>query len=307
MVVKCCKIRYISWINFLCCRQDVPNLKYSSPAALSSPPRNDSIATMKTTLSYLPFLAGVAQAGKNFTMGGLEFTMSMFKGGEEIDPPVPMPGNRTTAHGTLASVTSNWCGLSQINPPSGEWTNIYGRWFVPAISLRSGQTDASGDNLSQWVGLGSGCSNTIFQAGTDTYLDSNGNQGTYAWWEMFPAGSVAIGGFPVTPGDFIVGNLTKTSDSSGLYELINETQGYSIVIDLTDSGGNLVSGCLAEWILEAPASGGILPLPNFFDTAFWDGYTISSGGANYGPTFGTDIKYVHISSCLPLKLLSHLC
>lgn len=245
---------------------------------------------MKITLPYLSFLASVAQAGKTFKMDNLEFTMSMFKDGVEVDPPIPIPRNSTlSTDTTLTSVTSNWCGLSQIDPPAGEWTNIYGRWFVPAISLRGGQTDASNVALAQWIGLGSGCSNTIFQAGTITNLDSSGNQNSGAIWEMYPAASYIISGFPVSPGDFITVNLTKTSDSSGLFEIINDTQGYGIIIDLVDSGGILVSGCLAEWILEAPASGGILPLPNFWDTAFWDGYTISSQGVNYGPTFGTDI------------------
>lgn len=249
---------------------------------------------MKVSLSYFPLLAGVAQTGKSFSMSSLEFTMTMFKDGTEIDPPVPVPGNRTTTtttHDTQASLSANWCGLSQIDPPSGEWTNIYGRWYVPTVSLRSGQTDDSDDHLVQWVGLGGGCSSTIFQAGTDTYIDSSGSQGTAAWWEMYPAvAEMYIDGFPVAPGDFVVANLTKTSDASGIYELTNESQGYHVVIVLTDSGGTLVSGCAAEWILEAPMSGGILPLPNFFDTAFWDGYTISSGGANYGPSLGDDIK-----------------
>lgn len=247
---------------------------------------------MRNPLVAVPLLAGIVQAGRDYHMGNLQFTMSMYKDGVEVDAPVPVPRNRTTTVPTLTSVTSNWCGLSQIDPPSGEWTNIYGRWYVPAISLRSGQTDASGDNLAQWVGLGSGCSNTIFQAGTVTYLDSSGNQGFYAVWEMYPAAGYSISGFPVDAGDSIIANLTKTSDSSGIYELINETQGHKLVLVLADSGGYLVSGCLAEWILEAPTSGGILPLPNFVDSAFWDGYTISSGGANYGPTFGTDIKYI---------------
>lgn len=67
----------------------------------------------------------------------------------------------------VQSSSSNWCGMSNVNPPSGHWTNVESVWNVPQISLRSGQTNANQPSIAQWVGIdGDGCGTGLIQGGT---------------------------------------------------------------------------------------------------------------------------------------------
>jgi hypothetical protein len=64
----------------------------------------------------------------------------------------------------------NWCGAVQSKSP-GTFTDVFGQWYVPKLSLRSGQTDSDEPYLYQWVGLdGWACQTGLLQTGTGSMV-----------------------------------------------------------------------------------------------------------------------------------------
>lgn len=86
--------------------------------------------------------------------------------------------------------------------------------------------------------------------------------------------------------------------STGTYELINETQDYGVIVELTtDSGADAIQACGAEWILEGPGGDGTLP--DFTNSGFSNPHTTSNDGTySWGP-IGADVEYVPSMSHLP--------
>lgn len=176
-----------------------------------------------------------------------------------------LPGNQRIMN---ASSSDNWCGYvakmgSLAKPTLHAVTKVSGSWVVPTVQRSSVNT-----NCSIWVGIDGSGSSTVEQLGTEhDWL--NGQQIHYAWWEMFPAGSNMLVGFPVEPGDNISASVTYVSlpnilpVGTGLFIMMitNDTKRVYSVIPYF-STVELDRVC-AEWILEAPWLNTTLPLSNF--------------------------------------------
>jgi hypothetical protein len=155
--------------------------------------------------------------------------------------------------------STNWGGYA-VDGGSGSFSDVQGSWTVPQINTAS---SCPGSYSAAWVGIDGDISNTVEQCGTE----QDGNGSYYAWYEMYPKFPVTLT-YDVRPGDFIQAEVKYIG--GGYFQLI-----------MTDWRGNVQAWHYAptqplkkaqrssvEWIMEAPWSGGVLPLANFGTISF---------------------------------------
>lgn len=168
------------------------------------------------------------------------------------------------------STSTNWSGYANTST-SVKFTDVKGSWTVPSVTCSSGQTAYS----SFWVGIDGDTTNTVEQTGTDSDCQS-GTPTYYAWYEMYPKGSVLISGLSVSSGDNMTAEVSTNGRGSFTLRITDSRSG-SFTTNQTSRKARLGS---AEWIAEAPSSGGILPLADFgtvnFSSCTANGRSISS-------------------------------
>jgi hypothetical protein len=178
------------------------------------------------------------------------------------------------------ALSTNWAGYA-VTATKGAVTDVVGSWIVPAIqgSCPSGSNQYS----SFWVGIDGYNSNTVEQTGTDSDCQ-NGAAVYYAWYEFYPKGSHLIRGLTVSVGDTISAEVSY-QNGKFIATLSDVTTGHSFSTTAKVASAQRSS---AEWIAEAPYSGGILPLANFGTINF--GYdttsVLSSNDATISGTSG---------------------
>lgn len=162
--------------------------------------------------------------------------------------------------GALAdSVTSsNWSGYAvQTNlssPQSNVVTDVKGQWVVPTATCPGGTQYSSA-----WVGIDGYSDGTVQQEGTEA--DCQGTTPAYySWYELCCIEPSIRTPMAVHPGDTITAETKYAGGSSYTMILHNVTTGGSFTKTQSISGALRNS---AEWIVEAPFSGGILPLADF--------------------------------------------
>jgi hypothetical protein len=156
----------------------------------------------------------------------------------------------------LATTSTNWSGYA-VTAGRGAVTAVSGSWVVPTVS-------GSGTSYSSdWVGIDGFSSPTVEQIGTDSDL-SGGAPQYYAWYEMYPSGSVEIP-LAIHAGDTITASVAYGASGFTL-SISDATTGKSFTTTKTASGAQRSS---AEWVVEAPSSfSGILPLADFGKVTF---------------------------------------
>ncbi len=157
---------------------------------------------------------------------------------------------------TLATTSTNWSGYA-VTAARGSVTAVSASWVVPAVS-------GSGTAYSSdWVGIDGFNSSTVEQIGTDSDL-TGGVPQYYAWYEMYPSGSVQIP-LAVRAGDAMSASVTYGSGGFTL-AITDTTTGKSFTTTQGAAGAQRSS---AEWVVEAPSSwSGILPLADFGKVTF---------------------------------------
>ena len=123
----------------------------------------------------------------------------------------------------------------------------------------------SGSGYSaEWIGIDGFQNSTVEQVGTEA--DISGGQTTYyAWYEMYPSDPVKISSITVHPGDTVSASVNyNAANNTFTMTIADGSQTYTT---LALPGGNAQRSS-AEWIVEAPWSGGVLPLANFGSVAF---------------------------------------
>jgi hypothetical protein len=175
-------------------------------------------------------------------------------------------GNNATLQSAVSptsqSFSSNWSGYVAARDFSGTSSNgtvtyVAGEWVVPTLVAT---TDAT--YCAIWVGIDGYMNGTVEQIGT-SHNWSNGAQQNYAWFEMYPNGSFEITGFPVDNGDVISARVGYKGDDSFKLVIINHTKGVTTNIQNSNTTSSRARRSTAEWIVEAPYSGEILPLADF--------------------------------------------
>ena len=163
---------------------------------------------------------------------------------------------------TSQSTSSNWSGYvaaTDFTGTSGNDTvsDVAGSWVVPTLVAT---TDAT--YCAIWVGIDGYSSQSVEQIGT-SHNWSNGAQQNYAWFEMYPGGSYEISGFPVDNGDVISAKVVYQGDNTFKMVISNLTKKMSTTIPVSHTMSSTAARSSAEWIVEAPYSGAILPLSDF--------------------------------------------
>lgn len=155
-----------------------------------------------------------------------------------------------TLDGAGCGPSGNWSGYIEGNGPN---TSVTGTFSVP--SLYAGDPD--GSNMSQWVGLDGWESDTqLIQSGIDEVPNSTmpGYFSIVPWWEILPAAETPITTLAtlVAAGDSITIAISQVSGSTWEISFTDNTSGDNFTTDQTYTG----SGTTADWIVEAPLSGG---------------------------------------------------
>lgn len=187
------------------------------------------------------------------------------------------PPSSSNAITTVQSL--NWAGYAVSSSVTGSVTDVKGSFTIPTASCNTKNAFAS-----FWVGIDGFNSGTVEQTGVtaNPCNTSLAPVGYSAWFEFFPAAPV-YASKSLAPGETASAEVTF-SPSTGIFTTsITVKSGSTTIVTLTHS--QTVSGAAAssaEWIAEAPSSGGkILPLANFGTVSF------SSASATIGGTTGS--------------------
>jgi Peptidase A4 family len=165
-------------------------------------------------------------------------------------------------------VTGYWSGYAVT--ASAPYSSASATWQVPSV-VYDGALNPPYDEeaASNWVGIGGYGDATLIQLGTAGTVFTDGSTSYVAWYELYPAGAVGLSN-PVRPGDIITASLQCTaacspsSIQSWQLTLTNATAGWT----WTKSFHYQSSMASAEWILEAPTVGSVVPLPDFDQATF---------------------------------------
>jgi hypothetical protein len=203
---------------------------------------------------------------------------------------------RLASSSNNAVTSTNWSGYADTG---GTFTKAHATWKQPAATCPSTQHQYS----SFWVGIDGYSSNSVEQLGTDSDCNGVNHPVYYAWYEMFPAGSVRLSSStnPVHVGDTMSAAVTVAGTKFTL-SLADKTAGWSFKIVKSSSTAKKSS---AEWIAEAPSScsGGscsVLPLADFGTVKFTATTTTKDGVAGNITTF-TNHKITMVTSANVVK------
>lgn len=178
--------------------------------------------------------------------------------------------NRVPIVGLRHSTSTNWSGYAA-DGPAGAFTSVTATWVQPSVSCTSQNAYSA-----YWVGLDGDNTSTVEQLGTEADCAS-GSPSFYAWFEMFPRPGYLINTVNVRPGDSYTASVTYQGSGRFLLTLRDVTTGASFRTIQKLNSARLAS---AEAIVEAPWSGGVLPLANFGKANF------SGATANGSPLGG---------------------
>jgi Peptidase A4 family len=160
-------------------------------------------------------------------------------GGPQTRPTLPF--NRL-GNGTVAS--TNWSGYAVQS--ASKFTNVTGTWVQPSVTCSS----SSDQYAAFWAGIDGYTSDSVEQIGTDSDCVGRNSPSYYAWYEMYPAGSVDISTskYPVGAGDTLTGTVS-VSGSTFTLSLKDSTRGWTYTTTKTGSG---LAQSSAELIAESP-------------------------------------------------------
>jgi hypothetical protein len=158
--------------------------------------------------------------------------------------------------GRYTDSSTNWSGYV-VNTSAAGVTEVSGTWQVPAVTAGSG---CPSSDSAAWVGIDGDTDGTVEQCGTEQ--DTSGRY--YAWYEMYPKGSALL--YNVGPGNLMYADV-KYNPAGGKFTLTitDQTTGQSYTTTQKLPQAQRTS---AEWIMEAPWSGGVLPLADFNPFSF---------------------------------------
>ncbi len=149
------------------------------------------------------------------------------------------------------STSGNWSGYAVTGTG---FTKASGSWIVPAVTCSSGSQYGS-----FWVGIDGYSSSTVEQLGTES--DCSGTTASYhAWYEFCcKEPEITIPSMTIKPGDVMSAAVSYNGTNFTL-SMKDVTTGVTFSKTGNIKGAQRTS---AEWIAEAPSSGGTLPLSDF--------------------------------------------
>jgi hypothetical protein len=179
-----------------------------------------------------------------------------------------------------AGTSSNWSGYAAYGS-SGKFTSVTSTWKQPSVTCGALNTYSS-----YWVGLDGYNTASVEQLGTEADC-SGGSPTYYAWYEMYPHPGYYVRSVTVVPGHFYTAKVVYAGSGSYNLSLVDNTTGATFSTKQKLPSAKRAS---AEVIVEAPWSGGVLPLANFGTVSF-------TGSTANGQAIGS------VSSLDPMTML----
>jgi hypothetical protein len=171
--------------------------------------------------------------------------------------------------------SSTWAGYAAVtsisSPQKGVVSEVKGAWIVPVVDCSV--TPAA--YASFWIGIDGYSSNTVEQIGTESDC-SSGSARYYAWYEMYPEYHVDLN-MEISVGDAVSAEVQYLGGGSFNLTLTDTKTGASFS---TTQKSTSAARSSAEWIAEAPSSGGVtLPLADFGTVTFQGAQATLNGHA----------------------------
>jgi hypothetical protein len=252
---------------------------------------------------------------RNVLYGGCAALLLAIAIGPAEPPPMPAPqppgpaqhgviNPHRHADGTLKRgprnefYSGNWSGYAVATYQTGQtYSSASATWQVPSVSYAPYNGTPTEEWVANWVGIGGFCQNasctsvdpTLIQLGTFGAVVNSGGTTYVPWYELLPGYAQAIP-YSVKPGDIISASLQCTvalanplapgntvcspsTTQTWVLAMSDQTAGWqwSETFQYQTGMGS------AEWVTEAPYSGGIVPLPDYVQANF---EPISANGAN---------------------------
>jgi len=161
--------------------------------------------------------------------------------------------------GLRLGTSTNWSGYAVetnlVTPAANAVTDVKGSWMVTTVT----PTPPYSAYSASWIGIDGYSSGTVEQIGTEADW-VNGKAVYSAWYEMYPKWSKTISSLTVRPGDVMTAEVAYTTKNGFVLTLRDTTTSRTFTTSQKSGAANRSS---AEWIVEAPWSGGTLPLANF--------------------------------------------
>ena len=182
------------------------------------------------------------------------------------------------AGSSYAAQSTNWSGQIATGTT---YSAVRADWVVPTVQ----PTQYSGASAT-WIGIDGGPASpgSIIQTGT-VQLTGAGATSYAAWYELYPAAPVTVGG--VSPGDTMTASISHDNGSNWTVNIADTTTGGSDSQQVTYTG----PGDSAEWIEELPtAVGTAQPTLANFGSATFSGMTLTA--ASPGDSFLSPIDMV---------------
>jgi hypothetical protein len=158
--------------------------------------------------------------------------------------------------------SDNWSGYADIGTASGNpdvFETVAGSWTEPKVTCpaNGGLFGIGGSKTAYsafWVGLDGYSSSSVEQLGTDSDCLSSGAPHYYAWYEMYPAGSVDLpSSDAVNPGDVMVAMVMSNAAGTSFDLSIKDvTHPWASPFSIPETASGLARSS-AEFVAEAPS------------------------------------------------------
>ncbi len=124
---------------------------------------------------------------------------------------------------TQMLASANWTGFQSNG--GGPYQAAYTEWYIPS----SYPTPPGNTYESSWIGIGSGDSDSdaLFQAGTETNVNTHDGVTNYAWWEFVPLNYQQMVNLSIQSGSFDFAEVLHTGYGQGEVELCTWPPGAS--------------------------------------------------------------------------------
>jgi Peptidase A4 family len=170
----------------------------------------------------------------------------------------PQVGIRSAASAQMGA-SPNWTGFQSNG--GGPYNDAFTEWTIPS----SFPTPPGDTYESSWAGIGSGASdkNALFQAGTETNVNTGDGVSNYAWWEFYPANAQQVVNLSISSGSVDYAEVSHTGYGQGLAQVCTEPPGQSsftcIAIGVSWGTAYAIGSSQFECIAERTDVGGVYP------------------------------------------------
>ena len=157
-----------------------------------------------------------------------------------------------------------WSGAMAPQPPGEPYNSVYASFEVPAVSPPPSAWNGKGYNdgtyqCLTWVGVDGWHGPDVMQAGAFSQVAVVKGSLSYTYYglltEFAPALWLKVQNFPVSPGDILAVNVCAPFTTTHAVAMIgNKSTNQVITIGFDAPGTTTLSGAMAEWIVENPAS-----------------------------------------------------